>query len=96
MQSKQYTPPDTVYLDNRAAIGFSLAFFGCILGENMLNQLQSVPKKTIEILAGKKFTIVGDQSIGLNRYKDSKFYQENIALILEPRNAITCNKATTF
>lgn len=82
MQSKQYTPPDTVYLDNRAAIGFSLAFFGCILGENMLNQLQSVPKKTIEILAEQKFIIGGDQSIGLNRYKDSKFYQETLRLFL--------------
>lgn len=82
MQSKQYTPPDTVYLDNRAAIGFSLAFFGCILGENMLNQLQNVPKKTIEILAGQKFTIGGDQSISLNRYKDSKFYQETLRLFL--------------
>ena len=48
----------------------------------MLNQLQSVPKKTIEILAEQKFIIGGDQSIGLNRYKDSKFYQETLRLFL--------------
>ena len=48
----------------------------------MLNQLQNVPKKTIEILAGQKFTIGGDQSIGLNRYKDSKSYQETLRLFL--------------